>query len=118
MDIATVMEACPNLERVLRAKEGRIARVIDNALRELVDDIHAADKDAGAVRKVKLVLSVRPDADRSSARVEIDDPTVTLAKRPVECVQVHIGDGVEGGQMFAAGLDQAPIGRTGGLTVE
>lgn len=111
MKLTEIMGDCPNLENMLRGKDGRIARIIESALAELSADLHAPDKPAGNPRKVKFVLTLMPiGEDRCPGVLSIDDPTFILAKRPAEGIPINVADSTRGdAQIFAQNVEQTHI---------
>lgn len=103
MTLNDIMADCPSLEDFLRIKEGQFARMIERALIKMVDDVHDANKQPDGKRSVKVTIFAQPEADRSTIRILMDDPTLTEAKSKAPAVaQMHIVETANGPQLRAS----------------
>lgn len=90
----------PCLEQLLRAKP-EFPYMIERALLKAADDIHDPNKPAAAKREVKIVISMMPESDRGSVRMQMAPPEVVEAKSPAVAAQMSLVDTKDGLKFIA-----------------
>lgn len=110
MTIEDLKIECPSLVSLMLGlsgnKSGAIALTMEQALREVIDDLNDPNKPPAAKRGVTFKFTFTPDV-RGQARASLEDPTVTTAKRKSEDVQLAIVEKSTGPEMQALGLEQS-----------